>query len=115
MDILSLAVIFSGISFLFFGVTCLTTRYMKSEFTRYGYDRQRPLTGVLQILGGAGVLLGYYFSPLLAMFATIGLTLMMMVGVGVRIKIGDTLIQTIPAFTYVVVNAYIAYRFAQML
>jgi len=115
MDIFRLATFFSGISFLFFGITCLTTPYMKSEFVRYGYDRQRPLTGILQMLGGAGLLLGLYFSAHLAMLAAAGLCLMMAVGVGVRIKIGDTVVQTLPAFLYVVVNLYLAIEFGRSL
>lgn len=109
MDFPTLATFFSGISFLFFGTTCLTTAYMKSEFVRYGYDRQRPLTGVLQILGGLGLLIGYYFaSPLLSVVPATGLSLMMMFGFGVRMKIGDTLFMATPAFFYAALNLYLS-------
>jgi hypothetical protein len=108
MDFPTLAAFFSGISFLFFGVTCLTTAYMKSEFVRYGYDRQRPITGVLQILGGLGILVGYYAaSPALVAFSATGLSLMMMFGFGVRMKIGDTLFMAAPAFFYAALNLYL--------
>ncbi|NJB86911.1 hypothetical protein GGR26_002688 [Lewinella marina] len=66
MDLTAVATYFSGLSFLFFGTGCLTSSYMKSEFVRYGYDRQRPITGVLQLLGGAGLMLGYWLWPVLA-------------------------------------------------
>lgn len=109
MDFLTLATLFSGISFLFFGTTCLTTAYMKSEFIRYGYDRQRPLTGVLQILGGLGILVGYYLAtPFLVAFSATGLSLMMMFGFGVRMKIGDTLFMATPAFFYAALNLYLS-------
>ena len=105
MDFPTLAAFFSGVSFLFFGITCLTTKYMKSEFIRYGYDRQRPLTGVLQVLGGLGILLGFYWaSPALMAFSAAGLSLMMMFGFGVRMKIGDTLFMATPAFFYAALN-----------
>jgi len=112
MDFPTLAAFFSGISFLFFGFTCLTTAYMKSEFIRYGYDRQRPLTGVLQMLGGLGILVGYYTaSPLLLALSATGLSLMMMFGFGVRMKIGDTLFMAAPAFFYAALNLYLSIYF----
>ncbi|WP_116126154.1 DoxX family protein [Lewinella sp. IMCC34183] len=108
MELLTLATFFSGISFLFFGVSCQTSSYMEREFIRYGYARQRPLVGYLQILGGLGLILGYYFSPLLATAAAGGLALMMAYGFGVRMYIRDTLIQATPALFYAVLNAYLA-------
>ena len=38
-----------------------------------------------------------------------GLAVMMLCGVGVRIKIKDTVAQTLPAFSYMVLNAYLAF------
>lgn len=40
--------------------------------------------------------------------AAAGLALMMLVAVGVRIKIKDTFLQTIPALVYFVLNAYLS-------
>ncbi len=107
MDLPALATYFSGISFLFFGASCFTSSYMKIEFMRYGFDRQRPLTGVLQFLGGLGLLLGYWTSPPLAAAASGGLGLMMIVGFGVRMKIGDSLWAATPAFIYAALNLYL--------
>lgn len=89
---------------------------MKAEFIRYGYDRQRPLTGVLQILGGLGLILGYYMLlPPLAAAAATGLCLMMAYGFGVRMKIGDSLLQATPAFFYAALNMYLAIYYGKML
>ena len=46
--------------------------------------------------------------PWIGQFSAVGLAAMMLCGVGVRIKIKDTIVQTIPAFTYMVLNGYIA-------
>ncbi len=113
MDYFALATFFSGISFLFFGISCLTSPYMKSEFIRYGYDRQRPLTGFLQIAGGLGLILGYWFSPILATAAASGLCLMMAYGFGVRMKIRDSLYAATPAFFYAVLNLYLAINYGR--
>ncbi|WP_116105100.1 DoxX family protein [Lewinella sp. IMCC34191] len=115
MEFSTLATFFSGISFVGFGISCQTSAYMKQEFIRYGYDRQRPLTGYLQILGGIGLIAGYYFSPLLAMAAATGLCLMMAYGFGVRMYIRDTFLQATPAFLYAVLNGYLAFYYGGLL
>lgn len=114
MDFPTLATYFSGISFLFFGIACQVSPRMKSEFIRYGYDRQRSLTGILQILGGLGLLLGYFYSPWLAAFSAGGLGLMMVVGFGVRLQIRDSFLQTLPALSYAVLNLYLSFYYATL-
>lgn len=108
MDLPTLATFFSGISFLFFGTGCLVSPRMKNEFIRYGYDGQRVLTGWLQLLGALGLLLGYGWSPFLALFSATGLCLMMVFGFGVRLKIRDSLLASSPAFFYAVLNGYLS-------
>jgi len=68
---------------------------------------QKPV-GILQVLGAIGLLVGLHTSWI-GQFSAAGLALMMLCGVGVRIKIKDTVIQTIPAFAYMVLNAYLAF------
>ncbi|MBB4080575.1 putative membrane protein YphA (DoxX/SURF4 family) [Lewinella aquimaris] len=111
MDFPTVATYFSGLSFLFFGTSCLTSSYMKREFIRYGYDRQRPLVGVLQILGGAGLIVGYWIWPPLALASATGLFLMMAYGFGVRMKIGDSFLASTPAFLYAALNLYLAIHY----
>jgi hypothetical protein len=108
MDFPALATFFSGISFLFFGAGCLTSPRMKSEFIRYGFDRQRALTGYLQMLGGLGLLIGYWVSTWLAGSASAGLGLMMVFGFGVRLKIRDSFLESSPAFFYAALNLYLS-------
>jgi hypothetical protein len=115
MDLPTLATFFSGVSFLFYGIACLTTSHMKSEFIRYGYDRQRALTGYLQILGGLGLLIGYWASPLLAFSAALGLGLMMVFGFGVRLKIRDGFWASSPAFCYAALNLYLSVHYGRFL
>ena len=115
MTFFALAALFSGVSFVGFGLACQISPYMRQEFIRYGYDRQRALTGYLQIAGGVGVILGYLYAPLLGLAAATGLCLMMAYGVYVRIYIRDTLLQATPAFLYAVLNLYLAWAFAARL
>jgi hypothetical protein len=94
-------------SFLFYGIGCFTSRHLQREFVRFGFSPQRKLIGLLQILGSLGLIGGYWFPPL-GIAAASGLSLMMLVGVLVRIKIRDSLLKTIPAIFYSLVNAYLA-------
>jgi hypothetical protein len=60
----------SGLTFIFYGLLCLLTDHMKIEFKRYGFSQFRKLTGTLELLGGAGLLLGQYYTPVLIMSAS---------------------------------------------
>ena len=102
----NLLLIFSAISFLFFGIGCLRSPYLIAEFERYGVPQFRTFTGLLQLLGGMGILLGYYWSPL-QRFSCFGLALLMLFGVGIRIKIKDNFIQSFPAAFYCLLNSYL--------
>ena len=98
---------FSSVSFILFGGGCFLSRYLRGEYERYGIGKLRGLIGVLQILGAAGLVVGFYI-PWIGHFSAGGLAVMMLCGVGVRIKIKDTVFQTMPAFAYMVLNAYLA-------
>jgi hypothetical protein len=77
---------------------------MKTEFQRYGLSEFRKLTGTLELLGGTGLLVGqYYYSPLITLSAS-GLALLMFLGVIVRIRTRDPLIEILPALILMVVN-----------
>lgn len=79
---------------------------MKSEFERFGLERFGPLTAVLELLGGLGLLIGLKF-PLILMLSSGGLTLLMLLGIGVRIKVKDSLLITFPAILFMFLNGFI--------
>ncbi len=108
MDFPTLATLFSGISFLFFGASCWLSPYMVTEFQRYGYGKQRKLTGTLQFLAGLALTGSFWAAPWLVTAAAIGLFLMMSVGVFVRHQIGDSFLQTTPALFYALLNLYLS-------
>ena len=79
---------------------------MKSEFKRFGMERAGALTAVLELLGALGLLIGLKFHLILLISAG-GLALLMLTGVAIRIKVRDTLWVTLPAFFFMLLNAYI--------
>jgi len=54
--LLSIYTIISGISFLVYGALCIFSGHMEKEFQRYELLKFRKLVGVLEFLGGLGVL-----------------------------------------------------------
>jgi hypothetical protein len=77
---------------------------------RYGLTKYRLLTGYLQLLGAIGLLVGLYVSPIILLVASIGLSMLMLAGFIVRLKIKDNFIKSSPAFTFAAINLLIAIK-----
>lgn len=100
-------ILFSALSFLGYGLSCVGTAHMKREFERYGLAPQRVWVGSLQLVAAVGLLIGLEHAWI-GRSAAAGLALMMLVGVLVRLKIRDKLVQILPAFFYMILNAYLS-------
>ena len=100
------AVLVSAALFLVYGLPCLFSHGMQEEFSRYGLSRFRRLTGALEVLGGAGLLVGL-LVPTIMLVASGGLALLMLLGVIARIRVRDPLLEMLPAFVLLVMNVFI--------
>lgn len=101
-------VVFSGLCFVVYGFLCLWSKQMKLEFSRYKLSRFRSLVGALEFIGGAGLIVGLFFHPLI-LISSAGLSALMFLGVLTRLRIQDSLIQTLPAIFFFVLNILIFY------
>ncbi len=108
--VLSALALISGIAFLYYGTELLVRARLREEFSRYGIPRVRKLVGVLEVLGGAAVLLGLGFPPLGA-FGAAGLCVLMLLGLSVRIRIHDVRRLMVPAASLAVLNAVLVVLF----
>ena len=99
---------FSALSFLFYGLSFYTSSHMKDEFKRYGLEKFALMTSILQILGGAGLIIGLQIHPIL-LISSAGLSTLMLLGFGVRLKIKDGFWQSLPALSYFILNSYLLY------
>ncbi len=80
---------------------------MRKEFDRFGLSQtQRIITGIAQMLGALGLLLGLFY-PILGLIATLGLSLLMLMGFAVRLKIKDKLRESLPSFLFMILNGYL--------
>lgn len=103
------AVWFSATAFLFYGVACLALDGMKRDFERFGMSRLRVLTGTLEVLGAVGLIVGYWWWAPLAGASAAGLAVMMAVGIATRLRVLDSLAQTLPALVLMVMNGFVAW------
>lgn len=95
--------------FLSYGLLVLFADGMANEFRRFGLSRFRRLTGLLEVLGALGLAAGYAFPPLTVPSAA-GLALLMILGVGVRVHVRDSLVEMLPALFLLLVNGFILVR-----
>jgi uncharacterized membrane protein YphA (DoxX/SURF4 family) len=98
--------VLSILLFLYYGLSVLFSDAMVADFERFGLSRFRRLTGSLQVLGSAGLILGYVL-PILVVAASGGLTLLMILGVATRYRVRDPFTQALPALVLAVMNLYI--------
>jgi uncharacterized membrane protein YphA (DoxX/SURF4 family) len=106
--LLNILTIISALSFLYYGFSFFLNSGMKEEFERYGLDQFRKLIGCLQLLGGTGLLVGLVWRPA-SIIASGGLALLMLIGFGVRIKMKDGFLPSLPSFIFMVLNGYICF------
>tara|TARA_A100001015_G_scaffold37989_1_gene41800 strand:- start:5868 stop:6224 length:357 start_codon:yes stop_codon:yes gene_type:complete len=94
--------IFSGVSFIFYGILALVSKKMILEYNRWGYAELRFLIGALQLLGGLGLLLGLYFNLLIPL-SSASLMLLMLAAIGVRFNIKEQSIKMLPALFFAII------------
>jgi DoxX-like family len=99
-------VLVSGISFIIYGCLLFISPQMQDEFKRFGLEKFTKLTGVLELLGGIGMLTGLMFDNIL-LISSGGLTLLMLLGFIVRLKVKDGLWLSFPSFFFMILNLYV--------
>lgn len=109
MNLLNILIFFSAISFLIYGTAYFVSSNMKNEFKRFGLEKYGTLTAILELVGASGLIIGFQNHTFLVL-ASGGLTLLMLLGTGVRIKMKDPFLVSLPAFFYFLLNAFILYK-----
>ena len=97
----------SIVLFLYYGLACLLADGMVEEFERYDLSRFRRLTGAIEVLGAVGLAAGY-LVPELSVLSAGGLALLMLLGLAVRMRVRDPLLEMAPAAFLLLVNIFIA-------
>lgn len=105
-----MCLLFSSLSFIFYGWSCLRSARIELEFRRYRLERYRKLVGSLQLIGSIGLIGGLWLPPL-GTAAALGLGVLMVMGLMVRLRLHDTVVQMLPAALYLFLNAYLAFYY----
>tara|TARA_B100001093_G_scaffold267489_1_gene255805 strand:+ start:1539 stop:1892 length:354 start_codon:yes stop_codon:yes gene_type:complete len=98
--------VFSSISFLIYGYLSFKSERMINEFKRWNISQFRTIVGVSQLLGGSGLILGFYL-PIMTIISSLGLTVLMLLGFFLRILVKDGLLRSLPSLFYFFINGYI--------
>ena len=109
MDVLTVLILLSSISFWLYGISYFTSPHMKDEFRRFGLQKLGALTVALELSGAAGLMIGLKV-PLILLIAAGGLGLLMLLGVAVRIKMKDSIWISLPSLFFMLLNFYIFFR-----
>ncbi|MCX6482985.1 MAG: DoxX family protein [Mycobacterium sp.] len=96
----------SAILFLYYGAAVLFSNAMVTEFEQFGLPNFRKLTGILELLGAAGLIAGYFIPPLVVV-ASGGLALLMVLGLAVRFRSRSTLPDSLAALAMLLINLFI--------
>jgi uncharacterized membrane protein YphA (DoxX/SURF4 family) len=103
IDLLTFVLI---ISFLIYGGRCLFAEAMVHDFKRWDLPHLRYVTGLLEVLGALGLVVGRWF-PWVGIFSAAGLALLMVCGIIARARIKDTFLDMLPALILLIVNLFI--------
>lgn len=106
LNLLNILILISSLSFIGYGIAYFKSPQMKSEFKRFGLAKAGTLTAVLELLGAVGLLVGIKF-PFILLISAGGLTVLMFLGVAIRIKIKDSFWTSLPALFFMILNGYI--------
>jgi len=113
MYVVLVCTLISSLSFFAYAFSYFNVPHMKNEFKRFGLEKLGLTIVLLQILGAIGLLVGLKFNFIL-IISSLGLALLMFAGVIIRIKVKDSLWISLPAFLYMVLNAFIFWSSMQL-
>jgi hypothetical protein len=108
MNLLNALICISSLSFFSYGIAYFGSPKIKSEFRRFGLDKLGALIAILELLGALGLLIGLKF-PIILLISAAGLAILMFLAVAVRIKIKDSLLVSLPALFFMILNSSIFY------
>ena len=97
--------LFNSLSFLFFGLSCFFSPFIKIEFERYNLASYRISTGFFQLVGAFGLLIGLYYNYL-ALLSALCLAVLLFSGFIMRIAIKDSLLLSLPSLLFALLNLF---------
>jgi uncharacterized membrane protein YphA (DoxX/SURF4 family) len=101
--------LFSAFSFILYGLLSFFSLEMKKEFIRWNISQFRIIVGIAQLIGGIGLIIGFYI-PVFTLLSSFGLTILMLLGFILRIMVKDGLVKSLPSLFYIIINSIIFFN-----
>jgi hypothetical protein len=109
MTLIQICSLFSSLSFFGYVIAYFTSPQMKLEFKRFSLEKIGFYIILLELLGAIGLVVGLKINIILS-FSSLGLFLLMLSGVLVRIRLKDSILISLPAFFYMILNGFIFFK-----
>ena len=93
VDYFLVLVLFTGLSFVAYGINSFISKRMKSEFQRWNLKKDRKAIASCQLIGGVALLFGLEWNIMLVLSSCF-LGVMMLVAIVVRIKAKDNILSS---------------------
>ena len=109
MTLTQICSLFSSLSFFGYVIAYFASPQMKLEFKRFSLEKIGFYIILLELLGAIGLIVGLKINLILSI-SSLGLSLLMLSGVIVRIRLRDSILISLPAFFYMVLNGFIFFK-----
>lgn len=106
MTLLTFSVVLSSLSFYAYVISYFISPHMKNEFKRFNLEKLGLLTIILELIGATGLLIGLQYN-LILLVSSLGISLLMLCGLIVRLKLKDSIWVSLPALFFMLLNLYI--------
>ena len=103
------SVIFSSFSFIAYTIAYLVAPKLRSEFKELKIDKLSTLVVCLELLGAFGLLIGFFYTPIMIV-SSLGLSVLMLLGVLIRLRHRQPLKLTLQAFFFMLLNGFIFFE-----
>ncbi len=99
------------LAFIFYGLECLLSKKMADKFKRFGLtDFHRIQTGILELLGAVGSIVGLLL-PSVGMVSTAGLGTLMLLAFMQRVKNKESLGASSPSLLFFLLYTFLFFYF----
>ncbi len=109
MTLIQICSLFSSLSFFGYVIAYFASPQMKLEFKRFSLEKIGFYIILLELLGAIGLIVGLKINLILSI-SSLGLSLLMLSGVIVRIRLRDSILISLPAFLYMALNGFIFFK-----
>ena len=101
-----ISIVFSSFSFLAYTVAYFVAPKLRTEFEELKISKLSKLVVGLELLGALGLLVGILFNPIL-IISSLGLSVLMLLGVSIRLKQKQHFKLTLQAGFFMLLNGFI--------